>query len=72
MPPYGSAGHMRAWLVTQIVSPERSCAFITSTCDVATYGGRSLWKGTAAVEGKKGNGKIAYRHMGGKALVVLL
>ncbi|MEY3895914.1 MAG: hypothetical protein RLZZ214_1434 [Verrucomicrobiota bacterium] len=70
MPPYGSAGHIRAWLMSQTVSPERSCAFITSTCDVATYGGRSLWKGLAAVEGKTGDGKIAYRHKGGKALVV--
>jgi prepilin-type N-terminal cleavage/methylation domain-containing protein/prepilin-type processing-associated H-X9-DG protein len=69
MPPYGSPGHMRAWLMSQTVSPERSCAFITSTCDVATYGGRSLWKGAAAVEGKTGDGKIAYRHKGGKALV---
>lgn len=70
MPPYGSAGHVRAWMMSQTVSPERSCAFITSTCDVATYGGRSKWKGAAAVEGKTGDGKIAYRHKGGKALVV--
>lgn len=67
---WGNAGTVQAWRVSQIVSPERSCAFITCTSAIAKYNGRSLWKDAAAVEGKTGDGKIAYRHAGGKALVV--
>jgi len=67
---WGNAGTVQAWRVSQVVSPERSCAFITCTSAIAKYNGRSLWKDAAAVEGKTDDGKIAYRHTGGKALVV--
>lgn len=59
-----------SWHVSQLVSPDKSCAFITCTDWLAKYSGRLLWKGDTAAEGQTGNGKIAYRHQGGKAVVV--
>jgi prepilin-type N-terminal cleavage/methylation domain-containing protein/prepilin-type processing-associated H-X9-DG protein len=65
---WGSPNSTVSFRVTQVVSPERSAAFITATDWIAKYGGRYLWQGAAAVEGASGNGKIALRH-NGKALV---
>lgn len=67
---WGNASTNQSWFVSQVVAPTQSCAFITCTDWIAKYSGRSLWKDPDAVEGKTGDGKIAYRHQGGKALVV--
>ena len=66
---WGDPSVDRSFFVHQIVSPERSCAFISCTDWIAKYSGRYLWTGSGATEGKTPDGKIAFRH-GGKALVV--
>lgn len=66
---WGQAGTVRGFRVTQVNAPARTAAFLTSTDWIAKYSGRFLWQGAAAVDGKTGDGKIAFRH-NGKALVI--
>lgn len=56
-------------MITQLVSPVRTAAFLTATDFQAKYEGRFVWKDAAAVEGYTKDGKIAYRY-GKKAMVV--
>jgi prepilin-type processing-associated H-X9-DG protein len=58
-----------SWSTGQVVSPEKSAAFISATDFRCRYPGRTVWKKTP-VEGKSNDGKIAYRHKGDKAVVV--
>ena len=55
-----------SYLMSELVAPERTAAFITATDWQVIYGSRLRWTG---VEGKTGNGAMAYRH-NDKALVV--
>lgn len=66
--PEPSSGDI-SWSTGQIVSPEKSAAFITATDFRVRYSGRSLWKNNRS-EGKTGDGRVAYRHSGKKAVAV--
>ena len=59
---WGSPNSTSFFRIFQLTSPARSAAFFTATDWQAKYSGRFLWKGTAAVEGGTGDGKIAYRY----------
>lgn len=65
---WGVKNAVRSYRMSEVKQPGRSAAFITATDWLAKYSGRFNWEGEAAVEGKTGDGKIAFRH-GGKALV---
>lgn len=54
-----------SYLISELAQPHRTAAFTTATDWQVVYGSRFAWKG---VEGKTGNGAMAYRH-GNKALV---
>ncbi len=62
-------------LVSSVVNPSATCAFISATDWIAKYTGRFIWRNAGgkdtvnATEGQTPDGKIAYRH-GGKAIVV--
>lgn len=65
---WGEPGTSRSHTTSTVKTPNETCAFITSTDWLTSYGGRYLWK-NSPVEGKTENSKVAYRHQG-KAVVV--
>jgi prepilin-type N-terminal cleavage/methylation domain-containing protein len=66
---WGQAGTSRSHTTSSVASPEQTFQFITATDWTAKYSGRNLW-GNNPEEGRTGDGKIAFRHKGNKALAV--
>lgn len=66
---WGGKGTTRAFRQSQLSDPARTAAFVSATDWNLKYSGRFLWSGTGGVEGKTGDGKMAFRH-DGKAVVV--
>ena len=58
---YGSPGSTGSVRLQQVASPSKTMLMMTATDWLAKHAGRTLWK-TAPVEGKTGDGKIAYRY----------
>jgi prepilin-type N-terminal cleavage/methylation domain-containing protein/prepilin-type processing-associated H-X9-DG protein len=64
---WGEANAAAARSIASMSHPDETCAFITATDWRAKQSGGLLWE-KSPVEGKTGDGKIAYRHQG-KAVV---
>lgn len=58
---WGEKGTSRSWSTSSMMSPDRTCQFITATDWIAKYSGRLIWE-TKPVEGKTEDGKLAFRH----------
>jgi prepilin-type processing-associated H-X9-DG protein len=68
LPGYKLPGASAAYTLSQLASPNRTVAFSTATDWIVCHGSRFRWTGTAAVEGRSTDQKMAFRHKG-KALV---
>ena len=66
--PWGETGTADQQTTMSIQNPSRTFNFITATDWLARFDGRYFWA-KKPIEGKTGNGQIAYRHKG-KAIAV--
>lgn len=65
---WGKPGSTPSYRVSQLISPERTAAFVSATDWNVSYSARLKWE-TSKEEGFTGGQRMSYRH-GGKALVV--